>query len=75
MTDDEQEPETVKVPPRKRGFAAMTPEKRRELSSRGGKASHATGKAHRFTTEEAKAAGRKGGLAGKGVSKRRKRAA
>jgi general stress protein YciG len=45
----------------KRGFAAMSPEKRREIAVRGGKAAQAAGKCHRFTVEEAIAAGRKGG--------------
>ena len=35
----------------------------RELASRGGKAAHEKGTAHEFTTEEARVAGRKGGLA------------
>ena len=45
----------------RRGFAAMTPERRREIASLGGKAAHAAGTAHQFTTEEAVAAGAKGG--------------
>ena len=48
---------------KKRGFAAMTPERRKEVASRGGKAAQKKGKAHKFTTAEAKIAGRKGGLA------------
>jgi general stress protein YciG len=47
----------------KRGFASMSPEKQREIASKGGKAAHAKGKAHEFTSEEARAAGRKGGYA------------
>lgn len=47
---------------KKQGFAAMDQTKLRELASKGGKAAHAVGKAHKFTTEEAQAAGRKGGL-------------
>jgi general stress protein YciG len=47
----------------KRGFAAMSPEMQREIASRGGKAAHATGVAHEFTPEEARKAGRKGGVA------------
>jgi len=39
----------------------MDPDKQREIASRGGKAAHASGKAHVFTPEEAKAAGSKGG--------------
>jgi general stress protein YciG len=46
-----------------RGFAALTPEQRREIASMGGKAAHAQGRGHRFTSEEARAAGRKGGQA------------
>ena len=44
-------------------FKDMTPEKRTEISRRGGKAAHAKGVAYEFTSEEAKIAGRKGGLA------------
>lgn len=46
----------------KRGFAGMDPEKLKTLSSRGGKAAHAKGTAHEFSSEEAKAAGKKGGV-------------
>ena len=46
-----------------KGFATMDREKLRELARRGGKAAHACGKAHAWTREEARAAGRKGGLA------------
>lgn len=42
-----------------RGFAAMNPEKQREIASLGGRAAHMSGHAHEFTTEEARAAGRK----------------
>ncbi|HLK56399.1 MAG TPA: KGG domain-containing protein [Chthonomonadaceae bacterium] len=45
----------------KRGFAAMSEEKQREIAGRGGKASHASGHAHTFTPEEAREAGKKGG--------------
>ncbi|MCZ4052342.1 KGG domain-containing protein [Oxalobacter sp. OxGP1] len=55
--------------PSKRGFAAMDPEKQRAIASMGGKAAHAKGTAHQFTSEEARAAGRKGGAA---VSRDRK---
>lgn len=43
----------------KRGFAVLSPEKKREIASMGGKAAHEHGRAHRFTTEEARAAGKK----------------
>jgi uncharacterized protein len=46
-----------------RGFAAMTPERRREVASAAGKAAHAQGRAPEFTPEQARAAGRKGGEA------------
>lgn len=45
----------------RRGFAAMSPEQQRRIASEGGRASHESGKGHRFSTEEARAAGRKGG--------------
>ena len=45
----------------RRGFAAMDPAKRREISSRGGKASHVSGRGHEFSSEEAREAGRRGG--------------
>lgn len=47
----------------KRGFASMDPAKQREIASKGGKAAHEKGTAHEFTSEEAAAAGRKGGQA------------
>jgi general stress protein YciG len=47
--------------PKKRGFAAMSPEKQREIAARGGKAAHKAGTAHTFSADEAKAAGKKGG--------------
>lgn len=46
-----------------RGFAGMDPEQQREIASEGGRAAHASGHAHEFTSEEARAAGRKGGEA------------
>ncbi len=48
---------------RRRGFAAMSPEKHRAIASLGGKAAHQKGRAHKFNTEEARAAGRRGGQA------------
>lgn len=44
-----------------RGFAAMTPEVRRAIASKDGKAAHKLGFAHTFSREEAREAGRKGG--------------
>lgn len=46
----------------KRGFASMTVEQRKEIASKGGKAAHAQGKAHKYTQEEATSAGRLGGI-------------
>jgi general stress protein YciG len=37
--------------------------KQREIASKGGKAAHAQGRAHEFTPDEARVAGRKGGEA------------
>jgi hypothetical protein len=39
----------------------MDPAKQREIASKGGKAAHAQGRAHKFTPDEARDAGRKGG--------------
>lgn len=44
-----------------RGFAGMDAERQREIASQGGRAAHASGNAHEFTSEEAREAGRKGG--------------
>jgi len=46
---------------RNRGFASMAAEKQREIARKGGRAAHEKGKAHEFTTDEARRAGRKGG--------------
>jgi len=46
----------------RRGFASMDREKQRMIASKGGKAAHAKGTAHEFTPEEAREAGRKGGM-------------
>jgi general stress protein YciG len=48
-------------PKSSRGFASMDLGKQREIASKGGKAAHAQGRAHEFTADEARAAGRKGG--------------
>jgi general stress protein YciG len=53
---------------RARGFAAMDPAQQRRIASEGGRASHQSGRGHRFTSEEARAAGRKGGQASRGRS-------
>lgn len=60
MSDEQHSP-----PPKKkrRGFAAMHPDKQKEIASKGGKSAHAKGTAHQFTSEEAREAGTKGGRA------------
>ena len=45
---------------RARGLAAMSPERRREIASMGGRTSQARGTAHQWTAAEASAAGKKG---------------
>jgi general stress protein YciG len=47
----------------KRGFAMFTPERRTEIACQGGKMAHARGRAHEFSRDEARTAGRKGGRA------------
>jgi general stress protein YciG len=54
----EESPRTETKP---RGFAALSPEKKRELARLGGKAAHAQGTAHEFSSTEARIAGRRGG--------------
>lgn len=46
-----------------RGFASMDRAKQRDIASKGGKAAHEKGTAHEWTSEEAREAGRKGGMA------------
>lgn len=53
---------------RKRGFAAMNPEKQKEIAKTGGRAAHEQGVAHRWSSEEARQAGRKGGQSRKKIS-------
>lgn len=44
-----------------RGFAAMSPEKQKQIASEGGRAAHRLGVAHEWSSDEARTAGRKGG--------------
>lgn len=44
-----------------RGFRRISKELQREIASKGGKAAHAKGTAHQWTSAEAREAGRKGG--------------
>ena len=46
-----------------RGFAAMTPERRAEISRKGGVTAHLKGTAHQWNPAAAQEAGRKGGRA------------
>ena len=50
----------------RRGFAAMDPERQRQIASEGGRAAHRQGVAHEWTADEARLAGRKGGQNSKG---------
>ncbi len=50
----------------RRGFASMSPERQREIASKGGRAAHEKGTAHEWTAEEARRAGRKGGQVSRG---------
>lgn len=47
---------------RRRGFATLSPERRQAIARKGGRMAHASGRAHQFTTDEARAAGKKGGM-------------
>lgn len=49
-----------------RGFGSMDPKKQREIAQKGGRAAHLKGTAHEWTSEEARQAGRKGGIASNG---------
>lgn len=55
---------------RDRGFASMDASKQREIASKGGKAAHRKGTAHEWTSDEARAAGRKGGMASHAARRR-----
>lgn len=51
----------IKKKSKKRGFATMSAEQISEIASKGGKAAHAKGTAHEWSSLEASIAGRKGG--------------
>jgi len=55
----ESESNEVKPIRSRRGFAAMDRQRQREIAAMGGRSAHASGHAHEFTTEEARAAGKK----------------
>lgn len=63
VLEEEREEPVTRRAPRPRGFATMAPEKVRAIARLGGKAAHACGRAHRFSSDEARAAGKKGGSA------------
>ncbi|MBC8089993.1 MAG: hypothetical protein H7Z40_22260 [Phycisphaerae bacterium] len=46
----------------RRGFASMDPARQKEIASRGGRAAHEKGTAHEWSSDEARHAGRKGGV-------------
>ena len=50
----------------------MDPEKQRYIARKGGRAAHARGTAHVWTSEEARIAGRKGGEASHGGGRKKK---
>jgi uncharacterized protein len=54
-----------------RGFASMDPGKQRLIASKGGRTAHEKGSAHKWTAEEARVAGRKGGAASRRPAERR----
>jgi general stress protein YciG len=48
--------DTIKTAPKKslRGFAAMDPQRQREIASLGGRAAHQSGHAHEFTSGDSR---------------------
>ena len=56
----------VPRPKQRRGFASMSAEKQREIASTGGRAAHVKGTAHKWSPDEARQAGRKGGMISRG---------
>jgi general stress protein YciG len=66
MTDVNDRPMSSPERKERRGFASMSPEKQREIASKGGRAAHQKGTAHEWTSEEARSAGRKGGQISRG---------
>ena len=58
-----QETEKMERQKSRRGFAAMSPERQKEIASQGGRAAHEQGVAHEWSADEARSAGKKGGQA------------
>jgi general stress protein YciG len=54
----------------RRGFAAMNPDRQKQIASEGGRAAHRQGVAHEWNADEARQAGRKGGQNSKGTRNR-----
>jgi general stress protein YciG len=54
-----------------RGFAAMSPERRREIASMGGRAVHRKGSGYEWDHDSAVVAGRKGGMVSSGGGRKR----
>jgi hypothetical protein len=44
---------------KRKGFASMSPDERKVIAAQGGKTAHAQGRAHKWSPEEARAAGKK----------------
>ena len=57
---------TTEARKERRGFAAMSTEKQREIASKGGRAAHEKKTAHEWTADEARSAGRRGGQISRG---------
>jgi len=57
----------------RRGFASMDESKQKEIASKGGRAAHAKGTAHEWSSSEAREAGRKGGQMSHGGGRRSSR--
>lgn len=60
---DGQEENAASTTKSARGFAKMDPKRQKEIAKKGGVAAHKSGHAHKFSPEEARAAGKKGGKA------------
>jgi general stress protein YciG len=60
-TEHTEHTEHTEQPKARRGFAAMSPQKQREIASKGGRVAHEKGAAHEWSVDEARLAGRKGG--------------
>jgi uncharacterized protein len=56
-----------------RGFAGMDRETLRAISAKGGANAHANGRAHKWTSAEATAAGKKGGAASAVLQREKRR--